>query len=216
MAAADHPRFIGGHPMAGSEQVGLRGADPDLFEGSVWVLTPTAATDLESFDRLKGVVMSLGADALVLSAEEHDRLVAVVSHVPHLVAATLMNAASAGAKQDGALLRLAAGGFRDMTRVAAGHPGIWPDICAENAKAIVDALDALVGDLSALRARVAAQDRRRPSAGVLQTASARPGAVAAPDRPSRAPGRTADPSAGPSRRARRHHLGCGRGGDRHL
>ena len=157
--------------MAGSEQIGLHGADPDLFEGAVWVLTPTAATDLESFDRLKGVVMSLGADVLVLSAEDHDRLVAVVSHVPHLVAATLMNEASAGAEQDGALLRLAAGGFRDMTRVAAGHPGIWPDICAENAAAIVDALDALVGDLSAMRDRVAAQDRDGVL-GVLETASA--------------------------------------------
>ena len=90
---ADHPRFIGGHPMAGSEQVGLHGADPDLFEGAVWVLTPTAVTDLGAFDRLKGVVMSLGADVLVLSPSDHDRLVAVVSHVPHLVAATLMNAA---------------------------------------------------------------------------------------------------------------------------
>jgi prephenate dehydrogenase len=157
--AADHPRFIGGHPMAGSEQIGLHGADPDLFEGAVWTLTPTAVTDLESFDRLKGVVLSLGADVLVLSAADHDRLVAVVSHVPHLVAATLMNAASAGAEQDGALLRLAAGGFRDMTRVAAGHPGIWPDICAENAVPIVDALDALVVDLTAMRERIAAQDR---------------------------------------------------------
>ena len=125
-------------PMAGSEQAGLHGADPDLFVGAVWVLTPTATTELEAFDRLKGVVTSLGADVLVLSAADHDRLVAVVSHVPHLVAATLMNAASAGAEQDGTLLRLAAGGFRDMTRVAAGHPGIWPDICAENAPAIVD------------------------------------------------------------------------------
>ena len=130
---SDDPRFIGGHPMAGSEQTGLHGADPDLFVGAVWVLTPTATTDLEAFNRLKGVVMSLGADVLVLSAADHDRLVAVVSHVPHLVAATLMNAAADGAEQDGALLRLAAGGFRDMTRVAAGHPGIWPDICAENA-----------------------------------------------------------------------------------
>jgi prephenate dehydrogenase len=184
VAEADHPRFVGGHPMAGSEQIGLHGADPDLFEGAVWVLTPTAVTDLESFDRLKGVVMSLGADVLVLSAEDHDRLVAVVSHVPHLVAATLMNAASAGAEQDGALLRLAAGGFRDMTRVAAGHPGIWPDICAENATAIVDALDALVGDLSAMRARIAAQDREGVL-GVLQTASAArrnlPARIARPD-----------------------------------
>jgi prephenate dehydrogenase len=159
VAEADHPRFIGGHPMAGSEQIGLHGADPDLFEGAVWVLTPTPATDLASFDRLKGVVMSLGADVLVLSPSDHDRLVAVVSHVPHLVAATLMNAASDGAEHDGALLRLAAGGFRDMTRVAAGQPGIWPDICAENAASIVDALDALVADLQAMRERVAAQDR---------------------------------------------------------
>ena len=168
---ADDPRCVGGHPMAGSEQIGLHGADPDLFEGAVGVLTPTPATDLEAFDRLKGVVMSLGADVLVLSAEAHDRLVAVGSHVPHLVAASLMNAASAGAEQDGALLRLAAGGFRDMTRVAAGHPGIWPDICAENATAIVAALDALVGDLSTIRDRVAAHDRAGVL-GVLQTASA--------------------------------------------
>ncbi len=171
VAEADHPRFIGGHPMAGSEQIGLHGADPDLFEGAVWVLTPTAATDLGAFDRLKGVVMSLGADVLVLSPADHDRLVAVVSHVPHLVAATLMNAASAGAEQDGALLRLAAGGFRDMTRVAAGHPGIWPDICAENASPIVDALDALVRDLTAMRDRVASRDRAA-LLGVLQKASA--------------------------------------------
>jgi prephenate dehydrogenase len=157
--------------MAGSEQVGLRGADPGLFEGAVWVLTPTPATDLESFDRLKSVVMSLGADVLVLSPADHDRLVAVVSHVPHLVAATLMNTASAGAEQDGALLRLAAGGFRDMTRVAAGHPGIWPDICAENAVPIVDALDALVADLTAMRDRVAASDRDA-LLGLLQQASA--------------------------------------------
>jgi prephenate dehydrogenase len=156
---SDHPRFIGGHPMAGSEQSGLHGADPELFVGAVWVLTPTTTTDLEAFDRLKGVVMSLGADVLVLAAADHDRLVAVVSHVPHLVAATLMNAAADGAEQDGALLRLAAGGFRDMTRVAAGHPGIWPDICAENSVAIVAALDALLADLSAARDRVAAQDR---------------------------------------------------------
>jgi prephenate dehydrogenase len=171
VADADHPRFIGGHPMAGSEQIGLHGADPDLFEGAVWVLTPTATTDLESFNQLKGVVMSLGADVLVLSAADHDRLVAVVSHVPHLVAATLMNEASAGAEQDGTLLRLAAGGFRDMTRVAAGHPGIWPDICAENAPAIVDRLDTLIGDLSAVRALVAGQDRDG-LLGVLQKASA--------------------------------------------
>jgi prephenate dehydrogenase len=171
VAAADHPRFIGGHPMAGSEQVGLGGADADLFEGAVWVLTPTAETDLTAFTDLQSVVIALGADILVLSPEDHDRLVAVVSHVPHLVAATLMNAAATGAEADGSLLRLAAGGFRDMTRVAAGHPGIWPDICSENAGAIVPALDALLDELTAMRDRVASGDREA-LLGVLQHASA--------------------------------------------
>jgi prephenate dehydrogenase len=170
VAAADHPRFIGGHPMAGSEQIGLPGAAPDLFEGAVWVLTPTAETDLNAFDRLQGVVSTMGADVLVLTASDHDRLVAVVSHVPHLVAATLMNAASMGAEQNGALLRLAAGGFRDMTRVAAGHPGIWPDICSENAGPIVDALDGLLAELTVMRQRVAGHDRES-ILGVLQRAS---------------------------------------------
>ncbi len=155
----DVPRFIGGHPMAGSEQIGLKGADAGLFEGAVWVLTPTSETDLDAFNRLQSVVTALGADVLVLSPSDHDRLVAVVSHVPHLVAATLMNAAATGAEQDGSLLRLAAGGFRDMTRVAAGHPGIWPDICTENAGPIVDALDRLLGDLTAMRNRVAGHDQ---------------------------------------------------------
>jgi prephenate dehydrogenase len=170
VAAADHPRFIGGHPMAGSEQVGLQGAAPDLFEGAVWVLTPTSATDLDAFTRLQGVVAELEADMLVLTPEDHDRLVAVVSHVPHLVAATLMNAATVGAEQNRALLRLAAGGFRDMTRVAAGHPGIWPDICSENAGPIVAALDALVQELTLMRDRVADHDRDGLF-GALQSAS---------------------------------------------
>jgi prephenate dehydrogenase len=170
VAAADHPRFIGGHPMAGSEQIGLHGAAPDLFEGAVWVLTPTSATDIDAFDRLQGVVTELGADVLVLTPGDHDRLVAVVSHVPHLVAATLMNAATVGAEQNGALLRLAAGGFRDMTRVAAGHPGIWPDICSENAGPIVDALEALLAELTRMRDRVADNDRGSIF-GVLQRAS---------------------------------------------
>jgi prephenate dehydrogenase len=159
VAAIDHPRFVGGHPMAGSEQAGLGGADPDLFTGATWVLTPTTGTDLDAFSRLQAVVLSLGADVVALAPSDHDRLVAVVSHVPHLVAATLMNAAADDAEEDAALLRLAAGGFRDMTRVAAGQPAIWPDVCADNAGAIVSALDHVMTDLSTMRDRVAARDR---------------------------------------------------------
>ena len=134
--------------MAGSEQVGLDGADPDLFVGATWVLTPTASTEASAYAKVRQVVSSLGAEVVSLSPEQHDTLVAVVSHVPHLTAATLMNLADAASDKHAALLRLAAGGFRDMTRVAAGHPGIWPDVCAANSDAIVATLDELVGELS--------------------------------------------------------------------
>lgn len=157
--SVDEPRFIGGHPMAGSEQIGLAGATADLFNGALWILTPNAQTDLGAFARLQAVIACLGADVVALSPLDHDRLVAVVSHVPHLVAATLMNTAAKTAEHDTVLLRLAAGGFRDMTRIAAGHPGIWPDICVENADAILNVIDAVLGDLKTLRDKVASSDR---------------------------------------------------------
>ena len=153
------PRFVPGHPMAGSEQDGLEGASADLFSGAMWVLCPTAATDDDVFAAVRDLVASLGANPIAIPAERHDLLVAVVSHVPHLTAATLMRLADGRATEHRALLRLAAGGFRDMTRVAAGHPAIWPDICVQNAEAIVDVLDELVRELSAVRDVVAERDR---------------------------------------------------------
>lgn len=157
--AVAHPHYVGGHPMAGSEQEGVEGATPELFEGATWVLTPTAHTDPAAYARVQTVVSSFGAEVVALSPARHDELVAVVSHVPHLAAATLMCLAAEGAEEHVALLRLAAGGFRDMTRVAAGHPGIWPDICAENRVAIVDVLDRLVAALTRTRRVVSTADR---------------------------------------------------------
>jgi prephenate dehydrogenase len=157
--AVDDPRFIGGHPMAGSEQDGIDGADADLFVGAVWVLTPTATTDDARLARLRDVIAELGADVVALAPDHHDALVAVVSHVPHLTAASLMRMADDRSTEHRALLRLAAGGFRDMTRVASGHPGIWPDICAENRTAIVDVLDGLLASLTEVRGIVAGDDR---------------------------------------------------------
>jgi prephenate dehydrogenase len=157
--AVDDARFIGGHPMAGSEQDGIDGADADLFAGAVWVLTPTATTDDAAFARLRSVITDLGADVVALAPDHHDALVAVVSHVPHLAAASLMRLADDRSVEHRALLRLAAGGFRDMTRIASGHPGIWPDICAENRVAIVDVLDGLLASLTEVRDIVADADR---------------------------------------------------------
>ena len=157
-AVAD-PRFVGGHPMAGSEQEGVDGADPTLFEGAVWVLTPTEDTDDDAYATVRAVVSSLGAEVVALPPDRHDALVAVVSHVPHLTAATLMGLAADRSEEHAALLRLAAGGFRDMTRIAAGHPGIWPDICAENRAAIVEVLDRLGDALGDMRDLVSKGDR---------------------------------------------------------
>lgn len=159
VSAVGEPRFVGGHPMAGSEQDGVDGADADLFAGAVWVLTPTATTDDRALATTRAVITSLGADVVALAPDHHDALVAVVSHVPHLTAASLMRMADERANEHRALLRLAAGGFRDMTRIASGHPGIWPDICAENRGAIVEVLDGLLSSLSDVREIVAGDDR---------------------------------------------------------
>ncbi|HEC09941.1 MAG TPA: prephenate dehydrogenase/arogenate dehydrogenase family protein [Acidimicrobiales bacterium] len=155
----DDPRYLGGHPMAGSDLDGPAGADPDMFVGAVWVLTPTSDTSDEVFAGVAGAIRSLDAEVVAVPAARHDAMVAVVSHVPHLTAATLMTIASARATDHAALLRLAAGGFRDMTRIAAGPPAIWPDICVENREAIVDVLDLLMADLATVRDLVSAEDR---------------------------------------------------------
>lgn len=181
--AVGDARFLGGHPMAGSEQEGLDGADAQMFEGAVWVLTPTPATPDVAFARLAGVVSSFGAEVVALPPERHDALVAVVSHVPHLTAATMMRLADERSEEHAALLRLAAGGFRDMTRIASGHPAIWPDICAENRTAIVEALDGLIGGLAEMRDVVAKGDRGALLAALQRARAARanlPGRVARP------------------------------------
>jgi len=154
-----HPRFVGGHPMAGSEQEGVDGADPELFLGATWVLTPSEDTSGDAYSQVQAIVRLLGANPVAVEPRRHDELVALVSHTPHLTAATLMNLAADASASDATLLRLAAGGFRDMTRIAAGHPGIWPDVVAANREAILSTLDRLTGSLDKVRAIVAAGDR---------------------------------------------------------
>lgn len=157
----DDPRFMAGHPMAGSEQSGLDGARPDLFDGAVWVLCPSASTDDTTLVEIRSVVSTLGADVVVIDPERHDELVAMISHVPHLTAATLMRLASDRSLEHRALLRLAAGGFRDMTRIASGDPGMWIDICAANKLAIASVLDDLVSSLGELKEIIVSDDSER-------------------------------------------------------
>jgi len=184
LRAIDDPRFVGGHPMAGSEQEGIDGSSASMFDGATWVITPTVDTDPNALATVHSVVASLGAEVVTLSPESHDQIVAMISHVPHLAAVTLMGLASGRAENHGALLRMAAGGFRDMTRIAAGHPGIWPDICAENREAIGDVLDELLAELTRVRDIVAAGDRPQLLARLESARSARlnlPSTVIRPD-----------------------------------
>jgi len=153
------PRFVPGHPMAGSELDGLDGADASMFAGAVWVLTPSSNSSDAAFAVVAELVAKFGAEIVAMDAEQHDDLVAVVSHVPHLAAATLMRIADNRSEEHMALLRLAAGGFRDMTRIASGRPGIWLDICEQNKTSIVRGLDALILGLTDMRDVVAASDR---------------------------------------------------------
>lgn len=159
VAAVDHPRFVGGHPMAGSEELGVDGARADLFDGATWVLTPGASSDPVAHAEVHALVRSFGAEVLTLAPDQHDELVATVSHVPHLTAATLMGLASGRAQSQSALLRLAAGGFRDMTRIAAGDPTMWLDICEDNRDAILEVLDELGAGLLEMRGIVERSDR---------------------------------------------------------
>jgi prephenate dehydrogenase len=167
------PRFLAGHPMAGSELRGAAGARADLFQGCTWVLTPTNSTTPETYGVLHGVLRELGANVVAVNADDHDRLVAIASHVPHLLAGALMNEASRVAEQDAVLLQLAAGGFRDMTRVAAGDPGIWPDVLFENRWAISLSLQALEDRLAALRVALVNDDHDAVTRDLLSAASAR-------------------------------------------
>ena len=167
------PRYVPGHPMAGSEQEGVEGANPDMFVGAVWTLTPTETTDDNALRSCQTVLTGFGSDVVTMTPERHDALVAVVSHVPHLAAASLMCLADERALDDAPLLRLAAGGFRDMTRIAAGHPGIWLDICGENRDAIVEVLDELSERLTQMREVVAGADREGLRAVLTQARRAR-------------------------------------------
>ena len=159
--------------MAGSELEGVAGSRADIFEGRTWVLTPVETTDDDALATIRGVVSGFGAEVVSLPPAQHDSMVAIVSHVPHLTAASLMGLADERSSEHRSLMRLAAGGFRDMTRIAASHPGIWPDICAENRDAILSELDQLISTLTTVRDVIDDGDRKALVAILERARSAR-------------------------------------------
>lgn len=131
-------RFVGGHPMTGSEISGIRGAEQYLFENAIYVLTPTERTDTKALRKIQEMVDDTGAFSCFLSPEDHDRIVAAISHLPHLLAVALMNLAADFSDQYPQALTLAAGGFRDMTRIASSSHVMWKDIFATNRRHIIE------------------------------------------------------------------------------
>jgi prephenate dehydrogenase len=138
--------WIGSHPMAGSERGGFAAARPDLFDGAAVILTPTKRTSRDAQRRAEKFWTAVGSKLAVLAPEKHDRLVAAVSHIPHLIAAALVNHAVVFGDLD-----LAAGGFRDTTRVAAGSPELWSEILLANGDAVGFQLRRLISRLTSLQ-----------------------------------------------------------------
>ena len=141
--------FVGGHPLGGGERGGFAFARPDLFAGRPWIFTPDGDDSSDAVERLSRFVSGLGARPCILSADEHDRVMAYVSHLPQLAASALMEAVGAAAGIEG--LRMAGRGLVDTTRLASSPADVWRDISLTNADAIGDALDCLIARLTQLR-----------------------------------------------------------------
>lgn len=147
-------RFVGGHPMAGRERSGIEAASADLFRGAVWCLTPTPETDVDAVRLVAELARGVGASPLVLGAAEHDELVAGASHLPLVAAAALVRTVAGGGEWE-QLRSLAAGGFRDTTRVASGDVRMARDICRTNRDAIARWLDRYIAELAHIRTLIA-------------------------------------------------------------
>ncbi|HEY7346207.1 MAG TPA: prephenate dehydrogenase/arogenate dehydrogenase family protein [Gaiella sp.] len=139
-AAGDDPRFVGGHPICGAETRGPERAAAELFEGATWFLTPTAATAPERLRAAHGLVAALGARPVAIGPDAHDRLVAVTSHLPHVLANVLLNQAGATRIDGHDPLQAAGGSLKDMTRIGGANPRVWVDIFLDNREALAAAL----------------------------------------------------------------------------
>ena len=148
-------RFVGAHPVAGSHRRGPSAADPDLFTGRVTIVTPSTATPAADVEEIGGFWAALGSTVYTMPPREHDRILAMTSHAPHVVAAATAAATPAEARQ------FTAGGWRDTTRIAAGDPELWADILLDNVVPVARALSRIAGVTEKILTALEAGDRRR-------------------------------------------------------
>jgi prephenate dehydrogenase len=195
VAAIPDPRFIGGHPLAGAETAGVRNARAGLFEGATWYLTPTPRTQGTLYERLHRMLVELGARPSAVDAATHDRMMASVSHLPHVLANVLVGQASGLLSEQGERLPATGPSFRDATRVAGASTAIWRDIYLANADALRAAIDDAIARLAGVRASLedgdalaawndgAREDRRRLLEADLAGGSVHELRVGVPNRP---------------------------------
>jgi prephenate dehydrogenase len=183
VARTPDPRFVGGHPIAGAETAGVEHARPDLFEDAVWYLTPHEQSGGLLYERLHRFVIDVGARPIAVDAETHDRLVAVFSHLPHVLANVLASQAAARLSEHGEALRQVGPSFRDMTRVAGANTAMWSDIYRSNRAAIVEEIRGFRRELDEVERRLDGgevedwNDRAREDRRTLLEAGAAEGPV---------------------------------------
>lgn len=146
--------FIGGHPMTGSEKTGLEYSTELLLENAYYIITPTSRTSNNTILEFKDFVASLGALPLVLDYNEHDHATAAISHLPHMIAYSLVNMVNAIDTENETMKTIAAGGFRDVTRIAASSPVMWQNICASNKEHLLDLMDQYIEQFNKLKAYI--------------------------------------------------------------
>lgn len=158
VASHQDPRFVGGHPLAGAETSGVEHARADLFEGATWYLTPGPTTSGVLYERLHRLLYGLGAQPTAIDPATHDRILATVSHLPHVLANVLVAQAAGTLERGGETLPATGPSFRDATRVAGAPSTIWTDIYISNRDALTAELDATIDRLRSIRAALAAGD----------------------------------------------------------
>ena len=165
--------FVGGHPMCGSEQGGVQAATPLLFEEATWAVTPSASSDPQAVLTVQKLAQSVGATTLLLAPDAHDAMLAVTSHLPHVLATALMRQAEQTQARHPQTQMLTAGSFADGTRVAASPPELWRDVCLSNRESLLEALQTFRGELDALEAAVADSDAAQIEAFFTAAAAAK-------------------------------------------
>jgi prephenate dehydrogenase len=158
-ALGSESRFIGGHPLAGAETAGVENARDDLFEGARWYLTPTPNSGGMLYDRVQRAISEIGARPQAIEAETHDRLMATVSHLPHVLANVLVTQAATALSEEAEHLPEVGPSFRDATRVAGANPAIWGDIFAGNREAVASEIDGVIARLGETAELLRAGDR---------------------------------------------------------